>query len=87
MYITKCSNELYDKFTDIRQHNKYLLKHLGYRFRPDDALLTGRNMYITKCSNELYNKFTDIRQHNKYLLKHLGYRFRPDDGLLTGRNT
>ena len=28
--ITKCSNEVHDKFTDIRQHNKYLLEYPGY---------------------------------------------------------
>ena len=27
--ITKCSNEVYNKFTNIRQHNKYLLEHIG----------------------------------------------------------
>ena len=25
---------VYDKFTDIRQHNKYVLEYLGYMFRP-----------------------------------------------------
>ena len=30
----KCSNEIYNKFTDIRQHNKYLLEYIGYMFRP-----------------------------------------------------
>ena len=32
--ITKCSNEVYNKFTNIRQHNNYLLDHIGYMFRP-----------------------------------------------------
>jgi hypothetical protein len=30
----KCSNEVYNKFTNIRQHNNYLLDHTGYMFRP-----------------------------------------------------
>ena len=25
----KCSNKVYNKFTDIRQHNKYLLECIG----------------------------------------------------------
>ena len=33
--ITKCSNEVYTEFTDIRQHNKYLY------WWSDDDLLTG----------------------------------------------
>ena len=32
--ITKCSNEVYNKFTNIRQHNNNLLYHIGYMFRP-----------------------------------------------------
>ena len=39
--ITKCSNEVYDKFTDIRQHNKYLLEYLGYMFRPVNRSSSG----------------------------------------------
>jgi len=47
--ITKCSNELYKKFTNLRKQNNYLLDHIGYMFRPvnrrpNDNLLTGRNM-------------------------------------------
>jgi len=30
--IRNCA--LYDKFTDIRQQNKYLLEYIGYMFRP-----------------------------------------------------
>jgi len=30
----KCSNDVYNKFTNIRQHNNYLLDHTGYMFRP-----------------------------------------------------
>ena len=32
--ITKCSNVVHNKFTNIRQHNKYLLEHISYMFRP-----------------------------------------------------
>ena len=32
--ITKCSNELNNKLTSTRQHNKYLLEYIGYMFRP-----------------------------------------------------
>jgi hypothetical protein len=32
--ITKCSNELNNKLTSTRQHNQYLLEHIGYMFRP-----------------------------------------------------
>ena len=39
--ITKCSNEVYDKFTDIRQHDKYLLEYLGYMFRPVNRSSSG----------------------------------------------
>jgi len=28
-----CSNELTNKFTNTRQHNKYLLQYIGYVFR------------------------------------------------------
>jgi len=31
--ITKCSNEVYNKTTDIHHQNKYLLEYLGYMFR------------------------------------------------------
>jgi len=31
--ITKCSNEMKNKLTSTRQHNKYLLGHIGYMFR------------------------------------------------------
>jgi len=30
--ITKCSNEVCNKFTDTRQHNKCLSENLGYIF-------------------------------------------------------
>ena len=32
--ITKCSNEVYNKINNIRQHNKYLLEYIGYMFQP-----------------------------------------------------
>ena len=38
--ITKCSNVVYNKFTDISQHNKYLLENLGYMFRPVNLMMT-----------------------------------------------
>ena len=51
------TNYVYNKFTNIRQRNNYLLDHTGDMFRPvnrpssgiqqnrtDDDLLTGRNM-------------------------------------------
>jgi len=39
--ITKCSNEVYNKFTNVRQHNKYLLEHIGYMFRPVNRSSSG----------------------------------------------
>jgi len=41
--VTKCSKEVrvYDKFIDIRQHNKYLLEYLGYMFRPVNKSSSG----------------------------------------------
>ena len=30
--ITKCSNEVYNKLTNIHQHNKYLLEYIGSFF-------------------------------------------------------
>ena len=32
---------LYDKFTDIRQHNKYSLEYLGFMFRPVNRSSSG----------------------------------------------
>jgi len=32
--FTKWSNDVYNKFTNRRQHNNYLLDHIGYMFRP-----------------------------------------------------
>ena len=32
---------VYDKFTDICQHNKYLLEYLGYVFRPVNRSSSG----------------------------------------------
>jgi hypothetical protein len=37
----KCSNEVYNKFTNTRQHNKYLLEHIGYMFRPVNRSSSG----------------------------------------------
>jgi len=39
--ITKCSNELNNKLTSIRQHNKYLLESIGYMFRPVNRSSSG----------------------------------------------
>jgi len=39
--ITKYSNEIYNKFKNIRQHNKHLLEHTGYMFRPVNRSLSG----------------------------------------------
>jgi len=39
--ITKCSNEINDKLTNIRQHNKYLLEYIGYMFRPVNKSSSG----------------------------------------------
>ena len=33
--------EVYDRFTDIRQHNKYLLEYLDYMFRPVNRSSSG----------------------------------------------
>jgi len=38
---SKCSNEVYNKFTNIRQHKKYLLEHIGYMFRPVNTSSSG----------------------------------------------
>ena len=46
--ITKCSNEVYDKFTAIRQHNKYLLEYLGYTFRPVNRSSSGHQQIESK---------------------------------------
>ena len=37
----KCSNKVYNKFTNIRQHNNYLLDHIGYMIRPVNRLSSG----------------------------------------------
>jgi hypothetical protein len=39
--ITKCSNEAYNKITNIRQHNKYLFEYIGYMFRPINRSSSG----------------------------------------------
>jgi len=39
--ITKCSNGLHNKFTNIRQHNNYLLGHIDYMFRPVNRSSSG----------------------------------------------
>jgi len=36
--FTKCSNEVYNKITKIRQHNKYLLEYIGYLNSTFDSL-------------------------------------------------
>jgi len=46
--ITKCSNDLYNKFTNIRQHNKYLLEQQATCF----DLFTGHH----QASNRIRNK-------------------------------
>jgi len=48
--ITKCSNELYNKFTNIRQHNNYLLGHIGYMFR----LLSGHYQAPSRMSQRCH---------------------------------
>jgi len=37
----KCSNEVYNKFTNIHQHNNYLLDYIGYMFRPANRSSSG----------------------------------------------
>jgi len=49
--ITKCSNEAYNKFTNIRQHNNYLLEHIGYMFRPVNRSSSG---LIVTCTPIIY---------------------------------
>jgi len=39
--ITVCSNELNNKLTNTRQHNKYLLEYIGYMFRTVDRSSSG----------------------------------------------
>jgi len=39
--ISKCSNEVYNKFPNTRQHNKYLLQQIGYMFRPVNRSSSG----------------------------------------------
>ena len=39
--ITKCCNEVYNKLTNICQHNNYLLDHIGYMFRPVNRSSSG----------------------------------------------
>jgi len=39
--ITKCLNKVYNKFTNIRQHNNYVLDHIGYMFRPVNKSSSG----------------------------------------------
>jgi len=50
--ITKCSNELYNKFTNIRQHNNYLLGHIGYMFRLVIRSLSGPQQNESKVPLE-----------------------------------
>ena len=38
---TKFSNEINNKLTSTRQHNKYLLDHIGYMFRPVNRSSSG----------------------------------------------
>jgi len=45
--VTKCSNEVYNKFTKIRQHNSYLLGHISYMFRPVNRSSSGLMMTCT----------------------------------------
>ena len=37
----KCSNEINNKLTSTRQHNKCLLEHIGYMFRPANRSSSG----------------------------------------------
>ena len=46
--ITKRSNEVYNKFTNIRQHNNYLLNHIGYMFRPVNRSSSGLQQNTSK---------------------------------------
>ena len=45
--ITKCSNELSNKLTSTRQHNKYLLEHIGYMFRPVNRSSSGLDRNVS----------------------------------------
>ena len=51
--IMKCSNEVYNKFTNIRQHNSYLLKHIGYMFRPVNRSSSGLQQISHRCCLEI----------------------------------
>ena len=39
--VTKFCNEINNKLTGTRQHNKYLLEYIGYIFRPVDRSSSG----------------------------------------------
>jgi len=45
---TKCSNAIYNKFTNIRQHNSYLLDHIDYMFRPVNRSSSGHQQNKSK---------------------------------------
>jgi len=74
--ITKCSNEVYNKFTNIHQQNKYLLERIGYMFRPVNKSSSGLQQNKSKLllRNWDPNSTFDL------------FCWRPDDDLLTGRN-
>jgi len=40
-YRADNSKRVYNKFTDIRKHNNYLLEHIGYMFRPVNRSSSG----------------------------------------------
>ena len=48
----KCSDEVYNKFTNIRQHNNYLLDHTGYMFRPVNRSSSGLQQNKSKVRLE-----------------------------------
>ena len=37
----KCSNEINNKLTRTRQHSRYLLQYVGYKFRPVNRSSSG----------------------------------------------
>jgi len=42
------SHLVYNKFTNIRQHNNYLLNHIGYMFRPVNRSSSGLQQNTSK---------------------------------------
>ena len=46
------SKILYNKFTNIRQHNNYLLEHIGYMFRPVNRSSSGLQQNKSKVPLE-----------------------------------